>query len=76
MGFGSPVGKWFRNDWKNYFRDVVLSEKALNRGYFRKDTLEKLFSEHHSGYRDHGYRMWALLMLELWHKVYVDKEAL
>ncbi len=73
QGFGIPVGRWFRGDWKNYFREVVLSDKALSRGYFRKEALEHLFEEHTSGKRDHGYRMWALLILELWHRVYIDK---
>ncbi|MFH1541426.1 MAG: asparagine synthase (glutamine-hydrolyzing), partial [Elusimicrobiota bacterium] len=45
MGFGIPVGKWFKNDWKNYFREIVLSEKAVNRGYFKKESLEQLFTE-------------------------------
>lgn len=74
MGFGIPIGKWFKTDWKNYFKETVLSQKAVNRGYFRKESLEQLFNEHVSGKRNHGYRMWALLMLELWHKVYIDKE--
>lgn len=75
MGFGIPIGKWFKTDWKNYFAEIVLSAKAVNRGYFKKDSLERLFNEHISGKRNHGYRMWALLMLELWHRVYIDKEV-
>ncbi|PKM92588.1 MAG: asparagine synthetase B, partial [Elusimicrobia bacterium HGW-Elusimicrobia-4] len=74
MGFGIPLGKWFRNDWKNYFGETVLSENAIGRGYFKKESLEQIFNEHISGKRDHGYRMWALLMLELWHNIYIDKE--
>ena len=70
MGFGIPLGKWFRGDWKNYFRDLVLSEKAISREYFKKEAIEQIFNEHLSGKRDHGYRMWALLMLELWHNGY------
>jgi asparagine synthase (glutamine-hydrolysing) len=75
MGFGIPVGKWFRNEWKGLFRDTVLTDKAINRGYFKRERLEEMYSEHVNGKRDHGYRMWALLMLEMWHKVYVDKEG-
>ena len=74
MGFGIPVGKWFRDDWKGYFKEIVLSEKALKRGYFNRQAVEAIFNEHVSGKIDHGYRMWALLMLELWHRVYCDKE--
>jgi asparagine synthase (glutamine-hydrolysing) len=74
MGFGIPVGKWFRNDWKDYFKEIVLSDKAVSRGYFNKAALQNLYNEHISGKKDHGYRMWALLMLELWHVAYCDKD--
>ena len=74
MGFGIPVGKWFRTDWKDYFREIVLSEKAVKRGYFNRAALERIHEEHVSGKRDHGYRMWALMMLELWHRIYIDKD--
>jgi len=72
QGFGIPVGKWFRTSWKNYFREVVISPRAVQRGYFDKGYLEKIFNEHVSGVRDHGYRMWSLLVLELWHRIYID----
>ncbi|MDI6641609.1 MAG: asparagine synthase (glutamine-hydrolyzing), partial [Elusimicrobiota bacterium] len=74
MGFGIPVGKWMRYQWKDYWREIVLSPKALNRQYFRKEALENLLNEHISGHRDHGYRLWALLILELWHRIYIDRE--
>jgi asparagine synthase (glutamine-hydrolysing) len=72
-GFGIPLGKWFRNDLKDYLQDTILSNRAVNRGYFNKKSLEELVHEHTSGCRDHGYRLWALLMLELWHKAFVDR---
>ena len=68
MGFGIPVGPWFRGQLKEYWREHVLSPEALGRGYFEKDALRDIFDEHQTGRRDHGYRMWALLMLELWHR--------
>jgi asparagine synthase (glutamine-hydrolysing) len=76
MGFGIPVGKWFRGDWSQYFKETALSDKAIKRGYFRKEALLNLFNEHVEGRRDHGNRMWALLMLELWHNIYIDKNII
>ncbi|MFW6133969.1 MAG: asparagine synthase (glutamine-hydrolyzing) [Elusimicrobiota bacterium] len=73
QGFGIPVGKWFREQWKDYFNQVVLSRKAISRGYFDSTQLKELFREHTQGQRDHGYRLWALLMLEMWHNVFIDK---
>ena len=53
--------------------DTILSDRAINRGYFNKKSLEEFVSEHTGGSRDHGYRLWGLLMLELWHKAFIDK---
>ena len=50
--------------------DHVLSSSALGRGYFNREALSRIWEEHQSGRRDHGYRLWALLMLELWHEQY------
>jgi len=74
MGFGVPISTWFKTNWKNYFREVVLSKKSLDRGYFNKVYIEALWEQHISGYRDNGYKLWMLLMLEMWHRVYVDNE--
>ena len=68
MGFGIPLGQWFRGPLKTYWEEHVLSGDALARGYFQESGLRALWDEHQSGRRDQGYRLWALLMLELWHR--------
>lgn len=73
MGFGIPVHHWFRNELKDFLEGTILSARALNRGYFKPDALRTLFSEHQAGYAEHGYRLWALLMLELWHQEFIDR---
>lgn len=72
QGFGIPLGEWFRGELKDYWRGLCLSEKALSRGYFKQEEVFRLWDEHQSLKRDHGYRMWALLMLELWHNEFAD----
>jgi asparagine synthase (glutamine-hydrolysing) len=68
MGFGIPLGAWLRGGLRNFWEENVLSPKALARGYFREDAVRGLWNEHQGGGRDHGYRLWALLMLELFHR--------
>jgi asparagine synthase (glutamine-hydrolysing) len=68
MGFGIPLGAWFRGELKSYWEGLVLSPQALGRGYFNEAALKRLWEEHQTGKRDHGYRLWALLMLELWNQ--------
>jgi asparagine synthase (glutamine-hydrolysing) len=69
MGFGIPLGPWFRQGpLRALFEETALSPQALSRGLFREDAVRALFQEHLSTRRDHGYKLWSLLMLELWHR--------
>ena len=72
MGFGVPLARWFRQELKGYVHEILLSEKALGRGYFREEAVRRLLEEHVSAAEDHGQRIWALLNLELWHRIYID----
>ncbi|RLB83107.1 MAG: asparagine synthase (glutamine-hydrolyzing) [Deltaproteobacteria bacterium] len=73
MGFGVPLGYWFRNELKSYAADLLLGQQALSRGYFKKDAIRTLVREHMAGGVDHGDRLWSLLILELWHRTFVDR---
>jgi asparagine synthase (glutamine-hydrolysing) len=72
MGFGVPVGNWMRNELRPLIDDVLLSPRALNRGYFHADSIRRLVREHTARIRDHASRLWALLWLEMWHQEFLD----
>lgn len=72
MGFGVPVGHWFRNQMKGFLGETLLSEKALNRGYFKSDEVKRMFDQHTMGTRDYAHQLWTLLMLELWFQRFID----
>jgi len=73
MGFGVPVGEWFRGPLRQLLCDTLLSPRALDRGYFREATLRRLVEEHVAGRADHTYPLWSLLMLELWHREVLER---
>ena len=72
MGFGVPIGHWFRGELKDFLRGNILSETALGRGYFKAREVKQLVEEHTEGRRDYSHQLWTLLMLELWHQEFVD----
>ena len=74
-GFGVPLGRWFREDLRELASDLLLDRRARDRGHFRPAEAKRLLHEHVSGERDHGHRLWCLLMLELWQRFYVESEA-
>lgn len=72
MGFGVPVGAWFKGDLKNFVNEILLSNDSLKRGYFNPDMVKVMVFQHTSGKKEWGPQLWALLMLELWHKRFID----
>lgn len=72
MGFGVPIAEWFRGELKDYLRDVLLDPDTLQRGYFQPEAIRTLVTEHINHRHDHGYRLWSLLMFELWHRRFLN----
>ncbi len=73
MGFGVPIDHWFRESLQPLLRDILLSDRSLSRGLFRPDAVRLLIDEHTSGRFNHAYRLWNLLCLELWHRMFLDQ---
>ncbi|MCM8786234.1 MAG: asparagine synthase C-terminal domain-containing protein, partial [Candidatus Omnitrophica bacterium] len=70
MGFGVPLGKWFRDHLKNYLKEIILSEGFKRTGLFNYKSLEIVFKEHMEGKLDHSARLYLILIFELWRQIY------
>lgn len=68
MGFGVPLDHWFRTELRDFARDVLLDPATLARGYFQPSAVQKLLDDHLAGRFDHSYRLWSLMVLELWQR--------
>jgi len=74
MGFGIPVGRWFRKELKQFVNEILLDNASLSRGYFDPQAVMKMVEDHTSGRIDHTSRIWLLIILEMWHKIFVDRK--
>jgi asparagine synthase (glutamine-hydrolysing) len=72
MGFGVPIGHWFRGKMQPFLREVVLSDKALRRGLFKPEAVKHLVDSHTRAERDYSHQLWTLMMLELWFNRFID----
>ena len=72
MGFGVPIGHWFRNQMKRFLGETLLSERALKRGFFKSAEVKRMFELHTRGQQDYAHQLWTLLMLELWFERFID----
>ncbi len=75
MGFGCPIDRWLRRELRELTHDTLLAPTARQRGLMRADYVERLLAEHCSYRANHHYRLWALLMLELWFCTWIDGPA-
>lgn len=66
MGFGIPIGAWFRDELKPMVHDTLLAPDARIQPYLRQDFIAELVEAHETGRQNHGYRLWNLLILEKW----------
>lgn len=74
-GFSVPLDPWFRGDLKTFAFDVLLDGRARRRGYFNMEFVEQLWREHADCRHVWDTQLWLLLNFELWHRIYLDGEA-
>src|SRR3989440_412330 len=72
MGFGVPIGYWFRGRMKKFLGETLLSDRALKRGFFKSAEVKRMFELHTRGQQDYAHQLWTLLMLELWFERFID----
>jgi len=72
-GFGVPLDRWFREDLRETLRDALFDGRLAARGYFDMRIVHELFDEHQSGRVAWHLQLWNLLMLELWHRMFIDQ---
>lgn len=73
MGFAVPLDHWFRNELKEMAYDLLLGQKCTERGYFNRNYIKQMLDEHSSGKWNWHHQIYNLLMLELWHEIFIDE---
>ncbi len=66
VGFGVPISRWLRSDLSEMTRDLLLNGESRVKQYASPGVVDHLVETHLVGAEDHGYRLWALLVLEQW----------
>jgi len=75
MGFGCPIDHWLRADLKEIAYDVLLSDTAANRGIVERSYVKRMLDEHVSMVNAHHTRLFALLNMELWFRMWSDQSV-
>ena len=75
QGFQLPLVEWMRNEVKSKFWGILLEPRTLERGYFKPDAVRVLIDEHVRGRRNRSGMLWRMLVLELWHRNFMEARS-
>jgi asparagine synthase (glutamine-hydrolysing) len=74
MGFPVPVGAWLRGAYRTLVDEFVLGARATERRQLDAAYVRELVSRHQRGEGGHDERLWSLLNLEIWQRIFLDSE--
>jgi asparagine synthase (glutamine-hydrolysing) len=69
QGFGFPLGIWMRTELRQFMQNLFAESRMIELGIFDAGYVRQLIGEHLSGRRDHNYRLWLLMNLEVWYQM-------
>jgi asparagine synthase (glutamine-hydrolysing) len=75
MGFNPPLPQWINGELKPVIKEFLSPASIERRGLFRPDAIQKLLRDHAENRRDNALKIWALLMIEVWQRMYFDKQS-
>jgi len=75
VGFTVPLTRWFAGPWRSLIDDVLLSDRCLDRGYYDPDVVRGIVRDHVGGRIDREQGIWMMLVLEIWHRLFVDDDG-
>lgn len=76
QGFTPPDQSWYKRSAMNYIRDLILSPRAIDRGYFQPSYIEMILEDHLSDRRNNRFLIWSLMSFEWWNRLFVDRDPL
>jgi asparagine synthase (glutamine-hydrolysing) len=72
QGFTPPDRTWYKQSSWDFIRQLILSDRALERGYFQPNYLEKILDDHLYDRRNNRFLIWSLMCFEWWNRLFID----
>jgi asparagine synthase (glutamine-hydrolysing) len=72
-GFSVPMDAWLRGELRPLLMELLSNPRHRARGYFEQKTVDGMVSDHLSRRRSWRQQLWALMMLEMWHRKFIDE---
>ncbi|MCB9639530.1 MAG: asparagine synthase (glutamine-hydrolyzing) [Myxococcales bacterium] len=74
-GFGVPMRRWLKVELRDVVEDVLSPHNLKQRGLFEPTAVHNLLEQDRKGYVDGSYLIFALVTLELWMRIFIDRKT-
>ncbi|MCK4350542.1 MAG: hypothetical protein KAX13_06770, partial [Candidatus Krumholzibacteria bacterium] len=71
VGFEVPIGQWLRGDLKDFLVSYLTRRDSFCAEYLKRESIQRLITEHVDEKKDHHKKLWILLNLELWRDAFI-----
>ena len=76
QGFGLPLGYWFQGALGELTAELFRGSSLAEAGYLERDGMLSVLEDHRQRGIDHSHRLWILLNLEIWHRIFIEGEGI
>ena len=75
QGFSSALPYMLAEEYRTLFNVFLRDSQLAVDEYFQQATINDLVSEHLSGKKDNGNRLWLLLNSEVWYRMFIKNQS-
>jgi asparagine synthase (glutamine-hydrolysing) len=68
MGFAIPLASWMQNELKEMVEDYINEKNIREQGLFNWEAVNRLKSNFFSGKTEYDFKLWYLLMFQMWYE--------
>jgi asparagine synthase (glutamine-hydrolysing) len=76
QGFTIPIGRWLRGELHDRVESLFRSSSFERRGIIRPQAARDLLAMHCSRRYELGHRIWQIVLLEMWARIWLDQRSL
>ncbi len=76
QGFGFPLALWMRDELSGFLRNLFAESRFVELGLFDRAYMNRILDEHLNGRCDHNFRLWILINLEIWYRLFFEGRSL
>ena len=74
-GFPVPLAAWLRGPMRQFTAENLLPSSSACARYLDRHAIARIVQEHETGRADRSQEIWTLLVLEFWHRQFIDNRA-